>query len=304
MNKFRQWLSIEESARYLTGEIKSPLHPQDVYRLALDGHLNLSLYFPSVVYGRRVRMVQRSMHSLAGLLDNFTTENRGVYLGLSFEPDRLIDYAEPEDTALSFIKGIQDIPLLGDERLVAETFFCQFSQLPLPRRSGDTPRGLLLNMGDKGLYQVQRFLQVQTEMDAMRREAEASGVADALIRPFLSEFEALRQITPWHKEAWRRYVPAVSLPPDAYFVVRMEVLDDLVRRALSKETEVRPTTRTVNGQAQLIKSLLALHYGEEVARNPRRHFDGKRGKIRMALEAMGLPCPGGQTVARWLEDAE
>lgn len=304
MNKFRQWLSIEESARYLTEQVKSLIQAQDVYRLALDDHLNLSMYFPSVVYARRVRMVQRSMHSLSGLLENYIMENRGVYLGLHFEPDRLIDYAEPEETNMTFIKGIHDVTLSGDERLAAESCFCQFSNLPLPRRSGDTPRGLLLNMGDKGLYQVQRFVAVPAELEAMRREAEAGGIPDDVIRPYLAMFEALRQITPWDAEAWRRYVPAVSLPPDAYFVVRMETLNDLVLRALSKETRVKPALRTVNGQAQLIKSLLALHYGEEVARNPRRHFDGKRGKVRMALEAMGLPCPTGQTVARWLEDTE
>ena len=304
MNKFRQWLCIEESARYLTEQIKDTIHPQDVLRLALDDHLNLSLYFPSVVYARRVRLVQRNMHSLVDLLDNFTVENRGVYLGLAYEPDRLIDYADPVEDGMTFIKGVQDIPLTGDERFVTESLWCQYSHLPLPLRSGDTPRGLLLDMGDKGLYQVQRFVAVEAEITAMRREAEAAGIPDVVIRPYLARFEELRHITPWDQAAWRRYVPAVGLPPDAYPVVRMGALDSLVSRAKSRETAMKPAGRVKNGQAQLLKDLLALHWGEEVARNPRRHFDGKRGQIRLALEKMGRTCPSGLTVARWLEDTD
>lgn len=306
MNKFRQWLSIEESARYLTESVKTPLQPQDVIRLALDEHLSLSLYFPSVVYARRVRIVQRTMKSLVDALDNFVQENRGIYLGASFEPERLIDYAEPEDESVTFLKGIHDVPLLGEERRIAESLYCGYSQLPLPHRSGDTPRGLLLSMGDNGLYQVQRFLVVQTEIDTMRRQAEASGTDESAIRPYLARFEALRPIMRWDPEAWRRYVPAVTLPPDAYFVVRMSALDDLVQRALNRETTMKPepAPRVTSAQAQLIKSLITLHYGEEAARSPRRHFDGKRGQIRLALEAKGLPCPTGLTVARWLGEAD
>lgn len=304
MNKFRQWLSIEESARYLTVQIKDIIQPQDVYRLALDGHLKLSLYFPSVVYSRKVSIVRRTMQSLLHNLDNITQENRGVYLGVNWHPDREIEYAEPQDEAMMFLRGLYDTPLQGDERFAAESLFCQYSNLPLPRRTPDTLRGLLLNMGDKELCQVQRFLLVDQELVTMRREAEETGVPDEDIRPFLARFEALRTVTPWDVDAWRRYVPQITLPPDTYFVARMDALNDLVRRALTKETPLRPATRTVNKQAQLIKDLLTAQFGEEVARNPRRHFDGKDGKVRQALESMGLTCPSGQTVARWLDDAE
>jgi len=66
----------------------------------------------------------------------------------------------------------------------------------------------------------------------------------------------------------------------------------------------QPSNKTKNSQAQFIKGLLTVMYGEDVAASPRRHIDGKRSQIRNDLEIKNLPCPSGVTVEKWLSEAD
>ena len=50
--KLREWLTIHESAVYLSSKIGSTVNGKDILRLALDGHLQLSVDIPGVVQAR------------------------------------------------------------------------------------------------------------------------------------------------------------------------------------------------------------------------------------------------------------
>lgn len=302
--KLRQWLSLGESAHFLTEKLKSPFQPLDVCRLALDGHLQMSLNFPSGITVRKVRIIKCTLDSLMELVENYTEENRGLYLGPTFELNRIIDYAEPYDTELIDFSGVCDLAMLGDDRYQVEIAFCQYSQLPLPLRSPYTLRGLLLDAGDGELYQVQRYVECELEIHALKCEAAELGISDEDIQSYIDIFAAMRYMMARGEFGYRRYVPSVSLPPDAYFVVRVEALDYLVDCVLNKEPSRKTDPREYNGLRKAYRNIILLNYGEEVARNPRRHYDGKCGKVRTALEMNGLDCPNGQTVERWFKDLD
>lgn len=45
--KLKEWLTVEETAKHLTSSLNEDVSVADVYRLALDQHLTLSVYFPN-----------------------------------------------------------------------------------------------------------------------------------------------------------------------------------------------------------------------------------------------------------------
>ncbi|EPJ4044316.1 TPA: hypothetical protein U6I39_003176 [Klebsiella pneumoniae] len=70
------------------------------------------------------------------------------------------------------------------------------------------------------------------------------------------------------------------------------------------EIKKRNSSKTLNSQAKFIKSLLWIHYGEDVANNPRQHLEAKSsgsGVILSDFETYGLKAPSGVTVDGWLK---
>ncbi|MCA7014128.1 hypothetical protein LF934_15950 [Dickeya dadantii] len=69
--------------------------------------------------------------------------------------------------------------------------------------------------------------------------------------------------------------------------------------------EAEEESKTIaNNRASLIKSLLAIHYGEDVANNPRKFIENKDSDICKDFDLKGISLPSGKTVATWLQDAD
>lgn len=78
-------------------------------------------------------------------------------------------------------------------------------------------------------------------------------------------------------------------------------------RLLEKERTVNKesiSNTVANNRASLIKALLAIHYGNDVADNPRKFIDNKDSEICKDFQLKGINLPSGKTVMEWLKDAE
>ncbi|HEN3495913.1 TPA: hypothetical protein U5D88_004306 [Yersinia enterocolitica] len=65
-----------------------------------------------------------------------------------------------------------------------------------------------------------------------------------------------------------------------------------------------PGARTdimVKNRAAFIKALLSIHYGDDVAENPRKHIDNTDGELRKDFELSGIALPTGKTIEDWLK---
>ncbi|WP_127526438.1 hypothetical protein [Budvicia aquatica] len=69
---------------------------------------------------------------------------------------------------------------------------------------------------------------------------------------------------------------------------------------IPRDKPQKTSKKTSNLQAKFIHSLIAIHYGNEIANNPRSHIDGARGVIRVAFESNGLTAPSGSAVSGWI----
>lgn len=75
---------------------------------------------------------------------------------------------------------------------------------------------------------------------------------------------------------------------------------------ISNNQPKKESQKTINAQSKLIKSLLYIHYGEDVANNPRPHIEKTSGEIRKDFESKGLSreLPSCLTVKRWVDNIE
>ncbi|MER2978877.1 hypothetical protein [Serratia bockelmannii] len=59
-----------------------------------------------------------------------------------------------------------------------------------------------------------------------------------------------------------------------------------------------------NNRASMIKALLAIHYGDDVANSPRKFIESRDSEICKDFNLKGIELPSGKTVASWLKDAD
>ncbi|EAA8037528.1 hypothetical protein JRK10_002346 [Salmonella enterica] len=303
LSLLRSWLSLTEAAQYVEHSIGEPVKVHDLLRFALDGHLTLSINLQSPRTARRVVITQKTMGEVINRIEVFVERNRGIYTGESFSFGRYIDFAEPESTELITLSGVYDTPLLGIEKIFAESQYCKALDLPLPSRAQDVLRGVIIDCGVNGLFQIQEFINADRELSILHKMANASHEKD---HPFtvqlIEKFKNLRTIKKWDVNAFERYIPCPDFPDDAYFVARMSNINALITSLNNATGNATPkqSQKTQNAQARFIKGLLMVCYGEDVANSPRKHIDGKTAQIRNDLESKGLDCPSGVTVENWL----
>lgn len=303
----RKWLSLEESAKYLERKIDERVAVTDVLRFALDGYLTLSVNLQSPKIAKKVLVKKVKMADTATSPEVYIRENWGVFIGESFSPEKEIDFAVPIGNEMFNLSGVQDTPLLGIERLFAEEQYCDSLNLPKPSRKQDIIRGVTVSGGPNGLYQLQHFIDVESELDSLYRAASVAGdVNHPAFKGIINMFQSMHEISMWDIDAYQRYIPVPIFPSDVYFVARTANLDLLVDllNATPVTSTPKQSKKTENAQARFIKSLLTVMYGEDMACNPRKHIDGKMAQIRNDLEAKELHCPSGVTIENWLSDID
>ena len=111
----KQWLTLAETARHLSGLTGEDVTEADVLRLALDGHLALSIYFANPASGKTGKFVsfehlqKREVRSNSG-------EPISYYYGVRLEGGRFFAYQNP----VIPLEGVWDLPLNAADRIWAE----------------------------------------------------------------------------------------------------------------------------------------------------------------------------------------
>lgn len=132
--------------------------------------------------------------------------------------------------------------------------------------------------------------------------AREKGVPDEMVRPSIENFERQHRLLSAESGESHFYFPANVLPVNAFFVVRSTNLDHFIAKksisspASSKQVEGDP--RSINILVELCYCLMVKAFGEEVANNPRKHFDDVGGVVRILLEQLDFHVPAGQTIER------
>lgn len=200
--RLREWLTLPEAAKHLSGVFEEAVTDADVLRLVLDGHLTISANFLNGVLARRGKLVlhdeafppEREFVPLEQRIDDIYEGFQGV--ALNGDCGFALDLSEPN---LTHLFGVIDLSLMGAEIFDLEHQFQLLtggSEVTIP-----SPEGVIVCFKDE-------IFQLQLPPDN------------------------------WEKAACIDYhEPMESLPGDAVLVVRTEALRDFEKSISNQPTQ-------------------------------------------------------------------
>jgi hypothetical protein len=258
----KEWVTVSEAARHLSGVCGEPVDEPDVLRLALDGHLTLSVNFVNHARVRRgtvvplekarTNIIARDLgnpidKSVIDKLESAASaygDDRELPLEVveGLQDGSLIhfvcdlhlsenEFLHLEDTVVS-VDGIWDLPMIGAERLDVEHRYQQLTGGP------DVTLvvldGAFVRSSDGSICQLQERFDTNEMKEItkqVREELVAKGVTQELKDPARS---------PNFNDP-RNYFPAGALPADSVFVVRTSALMALQKKLLDDAGDSAPS---------------------------------------------------------------
>jgi hypothetical protein len=199
--QLKKWLTVADAARHLGIHFGEDVSEADVLRLALDGHLTLSVYFVNHAWGWCGPSVPKQR------LLNVNGEEWWSYSGgLAVGEDRAIVLGS-ETVEL---RGVWDLTMLGSERLDVEHRYQALTGGPAVNLE-DLEGPILFR--DDGMY------------CQVREHFSNNEFADS---------KTLRE--PYHHPS--NFYPAAGLPSDSVLVVKTSALCDLEARVSEPDQRV------------------------------------------------------------------
>lgn len=124
--KLKEWVTVSDAARHLSQIVNEPVSEADVYQMALDGHLKISVHFPNRAKARMGRVLpykdvpRKELPTLDGKgtfthLDGYSLND----IPKGELPDSEAPFIHFEEEVVS-IDGIWDLAMQGNERIDIE----------------------------------------------------------------------------------------------------------------------------------------------------------------------------------------
>lgn len=257
--KLREWLTVAEAAKQLSISFGEEVTDADVLRLALDGHLRLSVYFVNHAKARCGKVIpweetdwwlfpdlggratKRARQELEGrpcppkleaLTSELAPDEREKFYplmrSLNIDGERFLTLSENVTT----LQGVWDLPMIGGERLDVEHEFHNLTDGPavtLTNLDGAFVEGLegticqLQEDFDNNEYEPGSLAALEKLKGRIAMEGIKPKDAEALLARHGEQRKAFLEKRK-NRVAKDNYYPAGGLPGDSVLVVRTEVL--------------------------------------------------------------------------------
>ncbi len=266
--ELKEWLTVADAARHLSIAFGEDVTEADVLRLALDGRLRLSVYLVNHAKARCGKVARYTEAELAVAIQSgklpedlewmklpkdlgaaIRGESGGEevthLMSLRIDDDRYLTL----DDDVTTLRGVWDLPMIGNERLDIEHEYQNLTGGPAVTLQGldgafvegrDGEICQLLESYDDNEYQSGS----RAALEQLRLHIETRGIEDAEAESLLNRHKEQRkeflekQRT---RPAKENYYPAGGLPNDAVIVVRTQALREFERH--SNDAPL-PTSRT------------------------------------------------------------
>lgn len=238
--KLKEWVSIPEAARRLAITFGEEVTEADLLKLALDGHLRLSVHFVnhatalcgSIGVPGKARFVDFPIDVAAACKKEQPSEgyqggHKKMRMGIKLNNGEVIDL---EDEIVT-LNGVYDLPMIGDERLDIERKF---------QRLTDGPAVTLIGLDGAFVMKEDIYFQIQEDFEDNSQVIGSRASLEALETHILvkqidaTEAVALLAQHKKHRKKFlekrkskpssEHYYPAGGLPEDSVLVVRTDAL--------------------------------------------------------------------------------
>jgi hypothetical protein len=203
--KLKNWLTISDTAKYLSTALEEDVTEVDVYRLCLDGHLKLSVELVHDTQARPGKIVgmteveYRDVPALDRKTMKADLENMvRIYSGIRLKNDEFVVH-DKENVLIG--AGTWNLPMIGEEYCAVLQEYRRLTDGPYVDYYGD---GIYVEKGDGIVYQLQ-----------------ASYTSDNIAEETLTEMGNVKEKIPDDEN----FCPAGSLPEDSAFIVRTDEIE-------------------------------------------------------------------------------
>lgn len=265
--KLKEYLSLDEAKAYLTNTLEEEVSMADIYRLALDEYLTISVKFHSMVTAASGRILVNKAKKITPLIEI----DKSFSLGKKLDSPYFINKSDGHlmshdswlvfDHKLSYSHGIWDLSMLGSESIDVKNL----EQESIGGNAGGFTsqiKGVVLKRDDS--YCLLKGLDLPADMDEYEKQNRINETKDEYLHSCLSLKEYGHQLV-IRTEELTRFVQSLHDEP------------------LKIQQEQKPLTSKEHITYQLI--IASLLHKNKVDLNER----GITGKIRRATESNNTP---------------
>ena len=251
--KLKEWLTLEEAANHISNVLGEPVTLADIYRLALDKHLTLSVDFVNGAQARTGKFVKTEDIEFREVENHlFTGEKLETPYSTPLNNETYVsenDWVSLDSKTVS-IRGLWDLTMIGSEALDIEHYYQQeTSGLEVTLTCLE---GTLLRQGDV-ICQLQSDFddnEYQQGSKAAKQKLEqyitSNKLTDDEIKKLRDEYQAERKAYLGGKREFERvpsYYPSGGLDEHDYvFVVKTNEVTRFIQSLEETPPEAKPLT--------------------------------------------------------------
>ncbi len=259
--KLKEWLTLPDAAKHLTGVCNEEITEADVLRLALDGHLKLSVNFINHTKAKCGNVVGYEDVEWIGFPKESDDKTPFFLVEEKEKPSYYINSTQIDDTRflnlsdkVITIQGVWDLSMIGCEELDIEHKYQELTGGPavtlqnlggavVEERGGEVMCQLQERFKDRDFQDVMGDIEERLKQQRIGND-DIGGVeqekALGLLEGFQNKFYEKKRSQP---EA-DNYFPAAGLPHDSVLVVRTEALRAFEQLIADDKSEKTTITKT------------------------------------------------------------
>jgi len=269
--KLKEWLTVPDAARHLSIIFGEEVSEADLLRLALDGHLKLSVYFVNHAVARCGKVVSHeeieSVFSNLPNLHSVEKDNPPVRMmkNINLDGESFLNL----DDDVKTISGVWDLSMGGSDRLDVERRYQYLTDGP--EVTLDILEGAFVERKDGIMCIIQESFDENpfrkgsmAELREIEEYIASNNMEEEKAKDLLSQHKKNRKEYLGKRRKEKRvndYYTADGLPHDSVLVVRTEALIDLQER-LSPEESTKGKTHKTNAKASFLNNKHAFYAKE------------------------------------------
>lgn len=275
--KLRDWLTVQEAARHLSNLFEDEVSEADVLRLALDGHLKLSVNFVNHAYAKQGKLISlEEDDEFVSLLKEIPDENREKFIK-GMEKFNMFGSRIPKlSDKVTSIDGVWDLSMVGNERLDIEHEYQMMTGGPEITLQGLD--GAFVERGDDQVCQLQTDYDdneyhsgSSAQLKKIKEHIANKNIQEDQARELLSQYKKNREEYLKKRKKINHsdnYFPAGGLPHDSVLVVRTQALIDLQERLSeddskkNRSVDIRSETTYLNIIGAMLETFIHRSHGD------------------------------------------
>ncbi|OSM96033.1 hypothetical protein [Lonsdalea populi] len=225
------WITIPEAIVIATKMRNVPLTEANIYRHALYGDINLSIYFQSPVVLRRIK-ISNTKIKLKPVENNLINRLCILEKNCFLNNRKLIVITEGK--YINFTQQVIDTTLIGYEYVLVQRLLARSLGIPLPVIGENYVNyGLTVNIGDDHfqMFEKMRYRERIKQQTIRLPKNIASHITEKIPNQKKNHYS--------HRE----YFPIHDLPKDACFVIKHAELEKLISLPAKNDTSQPASTR-------------------------------------------------------------